>query len=200
MKTLPFAEKYTSRNPISRYLVSRFIHSLSFLVHEAAPHSILEIGCGEGFLALALAEQGYSVRGLDVRKEAIDFASKRAKEANRESQLRFEVEDVYNLSPGRFQENLLVCCEVLEHLPDPKAALDRLAELPAEYAVFSVPREPLWRFLNLCRFKYLGGLGNTPGHVNHWSKNAFLAFLKQRYTPVQVLSPLPWTMALCRKA
>ncbi|MDR2180649.1 MAG: methyltransferase domain-containing protein [Synergistaceae bacterium] len=200
MKTIPFAEKYTSHNPISRYLVSRFIDSLSFLVHKAAPRAILEIGCGEGFLALALAEQGHSVRGIDVRKEAIDFASKHAKEKNRESQLRFEVEDIYKISADRFQEDLLVCCEVLEHLQDPKTALDCLAQLPAEYAVFSVPCEPLWRFLNLCRFKYLGSLGNTPGHVNHWSKNAFLAFVKQRYTLVEVLSPLPWTMALCRKA
>jgi 2-polyprenyl-3-methyl-5-hydroxy-6-metoxy-1,4-benzoquinol methylase len=134
MKTLPFAEKYTSRNLISRYLVSRFIDSLFSLVRKASPRTILEIGCGEGFLALALAEQGYSVHGLDVRKEAIDFALKRAKETNQESQLRFEVGDIYKISTEGFQEDLLVCCEVLEHLHDPKAALDRLTELSAEYA------------------------------------------------------------------
>jgi 2-polyprenyl-3-methyl-5-hydroxy-6-metoxy-1,4-benzoquinol methylase len=208
---LPFAEKYASKNPVSRYLIARFIESLSLLVRkaalykvaprEAAPRTILEIGCGEGFLALALARQGYAVRGIDVREEAIAFASRRAREMGmaERGMLSFETGDIYNLSAEECREDLVVCCEVLEHLDYPEAALDRLAALPAEYAVLSVPREPLWRFLNLCRFKYLGDWGNTPGHVNHWSKNAFLSFLKKRYTVLDVLTPVPWTMALCRR-
>jgi SAM-dependent methyltransferase len=199
MKTLPFAEKYMSKNPVSRYLVSRFIESLSSLVHKAAPKTILEIGCGEGFLALALARQGYAVHGLDVREQAIEFASRRAQEADMESRLRFEMGDIYNFSAGDFREDLLICCEVLEHLDRSEEALERLACLSAEYAIFSVPREPLWRILNLCRFKYLDDWGNTPGHVNHWSKNSFLTFIKKQYAILDVLTPTPWTMALCRK-
>jgi 2-polyprenyl-3-methyl-5-hydroxy-6-metoxy-1,4-benzoquinol methylase len=199
MKDLPFAEKYTSKNPVSRYLVARFIESLSRLVRKAAPKSILEIGCGEGFLALALARQGYAVRGIDVRERAIDFASRRAQETGMTSRLRFEAGDLYKFSAEDFREDLLVCCEVLEHLDHPEDALERLAELPAEYAVFSVPREPLWRILNLCRFKYLDKWGNTPGHVNHWSKNSFLSFIKKRYAVLDILTPTPWTMALCKR-
>jgi SAM-dependent methyltransferase len=199
VKTLPFAEKYTSKNPVSRYLVSRFIESLSRLVRKAAPKSILEIGCGEGFLALALARQGYPVRGIDVREQAVDFASRRAREMDLTPRPRFETGDIYKFSAEDFHEDLLVCCEVLEHLDRPESALERLAELPAEYAVFSVPREPLWRVLNLCRFKYLDEWGNTPGHVNHWSKSSFLSFIKKRYAVLDILTPIPWTMALCRK-
>ena len=36
-----------------------------------------------------------------------------------------------------------------------------------------MPREPLWRGLNMARGAYLKDLGNTPGHVNHWSKRSF---------------------------
>jgi len=62
----------------------------------------------------------------------------------------------------------------------------------------SVPREPLWRVLNLCRLRYLGAAGNTPGHLNHWSRPAFLAFLRSRFEVIAVRNPVPWTMALCR--
>ena len=200
MKKLPFAEKYDSRNPISRYLISRFISSLTFLVQKVAPRKILEIGCGEGFLALPLGKQGYLVHGVDIRKEAIEVALQRAQEASLQANLSFEVGNIYDIRMKCFNEDLLICCEVLEHLDSPSNALERFTELSSDYAIFSVPREPLWRILNVCRGKYLGTLGNTPGHVNHWSKNAFITFLKSQYNVLEVLSPIPWIMVLCKKA
>jgi hypothetical protein len=92
----------------------------------------------------------------------------------------------------------VLCCEVLEHLGDPEGAVDVLAGLARPWLIASVPREPLWRALNLARLSYIGDLGNTPGHLNHWSRRAFVRFLTRRFEVVQVLSPLPWTMALCR--
>ena len=87
---------------------------------------------------------------------------------------------------------------MLEHLPDPEAALATLAGLARPWLLVSVPREPLWRALNLARFRYARQLGNTPGHLGHWSKRGFIAFLSERVEVVEVRSPLPWTMALCR--
>jgi hypothetical protein len=87
---------------------------------------------------------------------------------------------------------------VLEHLDDPERALDRLVELAQPWLLLSVPREPLWRVLNLARFKYVGELGNTPGHLGHWSRRGFLGLLRSRVEVVDVRSPVPWTMALCR--
>ncbi len=87
---------------------------------------------------------------------------------------------------------------MLEHLDDPDAALARIAALARPWMLVSVPREPLWRALNLARFAYLGELGNTPGHVNHWSRRRFLGWLGERVEVIEARSPLPWTMALCR--
>ena len=91
-----------------------------------------------------------------------------------------------------------MCCEVLEHLPDPDAGLATIARLANPWAIVSVPREPLWRALNVARFKYLGELGNTPGHLNHWSRRSFITFLEGQLEVTEVTAPLPWTMALCR--
>ena len=102
------------------------------------------------------------------------------------------------LNPARDAARLVVCCEVLEHLSDPEAGLVTVADLADPWAILSVPREPLWRALNLARLRYARDLGNTPWHLNHWSQDEFVAFLRRRMEVVEVRSPLPWTMALCR--
>ena len=92
----------------------------------------------------------------------------------------------------------MLCCEVLEHVPDPARALAVLAALARPHLIVSVPREPLWRALNLARGRYWRALGNTPGHLQHWSTPAFLALLQQHLEVVELRTPLPWTIARCR--
>ena len=41
-------------------------------------------------------------------------------------------------------------------------------------------------------------LGNTPGHVNHWSKRGFVALLSRYGTVEEARAPFPWTMVLVR--
>jgi 2-polyprenyl-3-methyl-5-hydroxy-6-metoxy-1,4-benzoquinol methylase len=105
---------------------------------------------------------------------------------------------IESLSAPEDVAELIVCCEVLEHLDDPGAGLEKLASLARPWLLVSVPREPIWRVLNLARLKYVGDLGNTPGHLGHWSRSRFLAFLRSRVEVVEYRSPLPWTIALCR--
>jgi len=62
----------------------------------------------------------------------------------------------------------------------------------------SVPREPLWRGLNMARGAYWRDLGNTPGHVNHWSKRGFVSLLSCVGVVEEVRSPFPWTVVLVR--
>ncbi len=62
----------------------------------------------------------------------------------------------------------------------------------------SVPHEPLWRGLNLARGAYVKDLGNTPGHVNHWSRRGVEALLSRHGEVVETRSPFPWTMVLAR--
>jgi hypothetical protein len=114
-------------------------------------------------------------------------------------EIEFEAQPVEQLEPEADSAQLVLCCEVLEHLDDPKRALDVLAELARPWLIASVPREPLWRALNLARLSYVRDLGNTPGHLSHWSKRGFVRFLSRRFEVIEVLSPLPWTMALCHR-
>jgi hypothetical protein len=73
-----------------------------------------------------------------------------------------------------------------------------MARVAKRWLLVSVPREPLWRGLNMARLAYLKDLGNTPGHINHWSKRSFVAMLSRYGTVEEVRSPFPWTMVLVR--
>ena len=94
--------------------------------------------------------------------------------------------------------DLATAIEVLEHVPDPEHTLAEMARCAERHLLVSVPREPLWRMLNMARGAYLGQLGNTPGHLNHWSKRSFVRLLSQHGEVVELRSPFPWTMLLVR--
>ena len=189
-------EKYGTRNPVERRLVAGFLSRLERLVDRTGARQAHEIGCGEGELAIRLARRGLEVRGSDVSSEVIAEAGRRARTAG--LGLEFKATPVEGLEPAEDAAELIVCCEVMEHLEDPDSALETVARLASPWAIISVPREPLWRALNPARLRYVGELGNTPGHLHHWSRRGFARFLERRLELVELHSPLPWTMALCR--
>jgi 2-polyprenyl-3-methyl-5-hydroxy-6-metoxy-1,4-benzoquinol methylase len=189
-------DKYASRNPITRRLMGRFLADLDDLVGRTGATDAHEVGCGEGELAIRLADRGLRVRGTDAFPQVLEEARGRARAAG--AAIDFEAVPAEQLDPGRHSAELIVCCEVLEHLEDPELALEVLAGLARPWMIASVPREPLWRVLNVARLQYVGDLGNTPGHLNHWSKRDFVRFLTSRFEVIEVRSPAPWTMALVR--
>jgi SAM-dependent methyltransferase len=189
-------DKYGSSNPLVRRAMAGFLGQLDELVERTGATDAHEVGCGEGELAIRLARGGIHVRGTDAFPQVLEEARERARIAGVE--IDFEATPVEDLDPDRHGAELIVCCEVLEHLEDPERALDVLASLARPWLIVSVPREPLFRALNLARGSWVRHLGNTPGHLNHWSRRDFVRFLTPRLEVVEVRTPTPWTMALCR--
>ena len=190
-------DKYTTRNPLYRHLMKNFMRSLGELASVISNNvnSISEIGCGEGYIAAYLE----SLRIAPLR--ACDFSDsviKRARECNPGSAIEYYTRSIYDLAASD-RADLLVCCEVLEHLEDPAAGLRKLRETTNRYCILSVPREPVWRALNMMRGKYLSRWGNTPGHVNHWSFGEFRELVAAHFTVIDMRKPFPWSMALCER-
>ena len=191
-----YYDKYNTRNPIARRLMEGFMGSFDALVTESGiTSSAFEVGCGEGELSIRLSRRGLSVSGIDIAEDAIIEARRRIEAAGVPVQV--DTGSIYELDAVARRADLVVCCEVLEHLDNTSSALDQLHALCGRYLITSVPREPIWRAMNMARGKYLSDLGNTPGHVQHWSRSSFLQMLGTRFRVKSVRSPLPWTMALC---
>ena len=190
-------DKYSSTNPIAKLLMKGFSEALTGFVEDAGPGSFHDVGCGEGYWTLAWAAQGHDVKGTDFSTHAIGLARSNALERGLSPTI-FETRSIYELDPASHSADLVVCCEVLEHVMDPERAMRALQGIVSRELILSVPREPLWRVLNVMRGTYLSDWGNTPGHVNHWSTHQFREFVSQYFDILSIASPLPWTMLRCR--
>ncbi len=187
-------DKYGSRNPIVRGLMAGFYRGLFELLGQIPPpHTVLEVGCGEGQVTAKLAQRFPSARVVGTDRSATILA--KAREFHRGPE--FRVMSVYDAG-GSGPWELVVACEVLEHLAEPARALDALYRAAAGHVLVSVPREPLWRVLNVLRGRYWPALGNTPGHVQHWSRATLIAFLRERLDIVGIRMPVPWIQVLGR--
>jgi len=189
-------DKYGSTNPVVRRLMETFHSSLDELWDRAAPESVLDVGCGEGVLTREWAERlgDRRIVGIDL-----DDVKLRAEwETRRRHNLEYRVEEATALSFADDEFDLVTAIEVLEHVPDPEATVAEMARVAGRRLLVSVPREPLWRGLNMARGAYLRDLGNTPGHVNHWSRRSFVSLLSRHGSVEETRSPFPWTMLLVR--
>ena len=189
-------DKYGSTNPLVKRLMAGFHGTLDELWERAAPESVLDVGCGEGVLTAEWAERldGGRIVGIDLD----DPKLRREWEMRERPNLEFRAEEATSLSFADDEFDMASAVEVLEHVPEPEATLAEMARVAQRWLLVSVPREPLWRGLNMARGAYWRALGNTPGHLNHWSKRGFVSLLERYGTVEEARSPFPWSMVLVR--
>jgi 2-polyprenyl-3-methyl-5-hydroxy-6-metoxy-1,4-benzoquinol methylase len=189
-------DKYGSANLLVRRLMTGFERTLDELLTSAEPHSLLDVGCGEGVLVHQWAQRlgERRVVGIDLEEQSIQAGWSERQAPN----LEYHVMRAENLPFAENEFDLATAIEVLEHVPDPEHTLAEMARCAERHLLVSVPREPLWRMLNMARGAYLPQLGNTPGHINHWSKRSFLKLLARYGEVAEARSPFPWTMMLVR--
>ena len=188
-------DKYGSRNPLVRRLMDGFDRGLFELIGQVGSiASVYEVGCGEGHVTARLRQFFPDARivGSDLSSAILEIAQRE------HPGLEFERRSAYDIAEDGRRWDLVVACEVLEHLDEPERALRAMASVATRAFVVTVPREPIWRLLNLARGKHVRRLGNSWGHVNHWSRGGFLRMLAGHVDVVDWRSPLPWSQVLCR--
>ena len=189
-------DKYGSENPVVRRLMASFERTLDELMSQAPPQSLLDVGCGEGVLVhrWALSMPQARLVGIDLEEESVQAGWAQHQAPN----LEYRTMPAEDLPFAEDEFELASAIEVLEHVPDPEHTVAEMARCASRHLLVSVPREPLWRMLNIARGAYLPQLGNTPGHLNHWSKRSFAKMLARHGEVVEARSPFPWTMLLVR--
>ena len=189
-------DKYGSTNPVVKRLMAHFHSTLSELFARADPQSLLDVGCGEGVLThqWAVRLRDRPVVGIDLDDPHLHAQW----EGRRAPNLDYRVMKAEALPFADGEFDCATAIEVLEHVPDAAHTVAEMARVAQRHLLVSVPREPMWRMLNMARGAYLKELGNTPGHVNHWSKRSFVELLSRHGTVVEARSPFPWTMLLVR--
>ena len=184
-------DKYGSTNPIEQRMMRGFFGAFDRFLASTRPTRILEIGVGEGIVTSRVIERftGVPVIGLDLPDEELA-----AHWQSRDLSCAFG--DASHLPFPDDAFDLVMAIEVFEHLPDPPAAMAELARVCSGSLIASVPFEPIWRAGNMARGRYLRELGNTPGHINHWTNRGFTKLVAAQFDVVDRATPLPWTMVL----
>ena len=185
--------KYASTSVIERRFMAKFFTRLNQALPTVAPLRVLEVGIGEGEVAERVAQRfpNATVIGLDL-PDAVLAQEWRTRD------ITAVFGDITRLPFPDRAFDLVMAIEVLEHVPHPDRALAELTRVAARDVVVSVPREPLWRIANMARGKYWNDLGNTPGHIQHWSSRGFRRFVARHLEVTAHHSPTPWTMLAAR--
>ncbi len=189
-------KKYLTANPLKQKLINKFLEDIYFEVKRMKPETILDIGCGEGFVDMFLLQKNpqYQIRGIDISKKAIRRAKKQV------PNLSVQQGDACNLPFKKNTFDLTICMEVLEHLDKPQKAITEAWRVSKKYCLFSVPNEPIFSLLTLFSGKYIKHLGRHPDHVNFWTEKSFKELMQKYFNESVMVKTSPvWIFAIGKK-
>lgn len=184
-------DKEAATHPLERRLVAGFTGALEALLPTRAS-SVLEVGCGEGHqLQKVLQRVGAErVVGLDL----LDVELEGTWAGLDDVDLLWG--SAYQLPFPSDSFDLVLALEMLEHVGEPDTVLAEIARVATGPVVISVPWEPVWRLGNLARRRYVREMGNTPGHIQHFTRRAIVSRVEQHLDVLDVRRPFPWTFVL----
>ncbi len=188
--------EYDSSNVIAQTMINNYYKKIhNIVIGFDREKNFLEVGCGAAEssdrIRDMLSGQHFEISDYDIRYINKIKEYKRYHIVSQES--------VYDLKRLDNSFDVVFLLEVLEHLEDYKLALQEIFRVSRKYVIIAVPNEPLWRFLNLIRFKYVKDWGNTPGHINHWSIFSLNRLVSKYGKIIKFYQPLPWIILLVKK-
>lgn len=188
-------DKYHSKNPFVKYAIKRFLRKINQCLESVNVSTILDCGCAEGYLSDYIHNLKHpshmSAVDIDepiIKKAKMDYPA-----------IDFLSTSIYKLPYKDNSFDLVIALEVLEHIDFIEYGLSEIIRVGKRYFLFSVPREPYWHLINLLGGKYYKRLGNTPGHVQFWTRGSFLRYMRHKFIINKFLSSFPWTILLCEK-
>ena len=182
---------------------------LAYVVDRAgvAGRQVLDVGCGGGLLAEAIAVAGGRVTGIDMAAPALAVARQHAKQSDLAIEYRQSTAEDWARSHAETYDRV-TCMELLEHVPDPAelvSACSRLLRPGGDLFFATLNRTWLARLLVIWFSEYVGGIMARgthtyakfvqPEELCRWSRQAGLDH--QNLSGVRYL-PFVGYVALCK--
>lgn len=190
--------KHGTPNPLQRALMDRFHGRVVRQLRGLGPTTLLDAGCGEGYVSQILLDAlpGVQLTGFDHSEYSVGEAVTRNPEGT------FLTADITALPFEDDSFDVVCCLEVLEHLHEPDRALRELVRVARRGLVLTVPQEPIFCLANAARGKNLRVRppGSDPDHRQFWTRRSFGRFVSTAAQVTAVRSCAPWTICEARPA
>lgn len=149
---------------------------------------VVDFGCGEGNLLGFCADRGATVIGIDNHQETLDAAGRRLEAAGATAEfLLYPDEGPLPLPDGT--ATVVLCTEVLEHVPRPATVMAELVRIAAPGARFVIT-VPSAESEELTRRQNPPGYFESPNHINVFSQYDFVKLVEQAGLTVDSVSRL----------
>ena len=168
--------KHEKQGLIARWHLRSVMESIYRLVAVTKPRTVLDAGCGEGFVSGYMHQRNSALRitGIDYSPEAVKFARSRFGDV-----AEFQVGSLLNLPFPDETFDTVVCSEVLEHIDDYETAMSEIKRVACNYVVITVPNEPYFKWLN--NLAQAARFSLDPGHVNFWTHRQFRSYMRSHF-------------------
>lgn len=186
--------KHIHQNTVFQFFVARFFRKFYQFFNMMNADSVLEIGCGEGFVLDYLAKRNPTLhlRGIDRDFEAVRMASKISA-----SVIEFVCADGAHLPCDDDSFDAVILSEVLEHVPNPDAILKEAIRVTRRYLLITVPREPYFKMIARCFESFR--IAEDPDHIHFWTRPQFQVWLESMVRMVRNETRGFYQLALCEK-
>lgn len=149
-------------NPVRTDYVKKFI--------DLKGKTVLDVGCGGGVFSESMAANGSHVTAIDLAEESLEVAKLHLYESHLTIDYRNQsVEDFADQNPNTF--DVIVCMEMLEHVPDPQSIVDACAKIlkPGGWLFLStINRSPAAMILGIFVAEHVMGL--VPKGTHHYNQ------------------------------
>lgn len=189
---------YSSKNPLVSYVHNERLNKIIELIPKKEGAKILDAGCGEGHLLEMISKKvnqknvnQKNLYGADITKIALEKAKERVTHAN------FSLQDLSNLDYKDEFFEVVICTEVIEHIPEYKKVINELKRVLKKggYLIMTFPNEILW---TISRFLLGRKPIRVPDHVNSFSSKRIIKCVKLNVVKKCNIPPLPSSLALTR--
>ena len=164
----------------TRWITGLFIRNIIDQLHKYSPESILDAGCGTGYIANEIKK---SFNGTII---SFDLDKNRLSIANKYFGLETIIADI-NCLP--FKDNVFdiaLAIEIIEHLPNNKNAFAELRRVVKSAVIITVPNDPYFMIANFLRGKNLKTFGNPRDHICHFNKNLLKLALSPHFSLIEI--------------
>lgn len=179
--------------PAERSFLARFERNLESIEDLVGGHrgKILDVGCGVGYFLRVARERGWAVAGIDLDQAAVDIARQHGID------IHWETVEEMSFSDNEFDVVTLFC--VIEHLPAPQTALERIwcvlkpgglfvletptDDFPLKYPIRLLYRLSGGKITQVIRYFYSSR--DTGGHIYRFSRKTITRILERTGFQVQ---------------